>query len=550
MYAKIVLAVSIGMLIRSIISLHPYSGQNTPPMYGDFEAQRHWQEVVVNLPISDWYRNTSDNDLMYWGLDYPPLSAYHSFIVGQVAKFINPKFVTLHESRGLTDDSHKHFMRTSVLVADLLLYIPAMLICCQLISQKNWFKIDERLSTLYTAVAVLYPGQILIDNGHFQYNNISLGLAAAAIIFLLRNQNVISAIFFTLSLNYKQMELYHALPFFVYLLATCFKESSRKLVFIDGLLRLIKIGGVVILTFIVLWFPWFESIKDVLQVLHRIFPLARGVFEDKVSNVWCIVNVVIPLRDNFPNERMAVICLTCTLGSILPSLIHLFRNSNPKTFLLSLINSSLAFFLFSFQVHEKSILLATLPVMLYFPMDPLLCLWFLQIATFSMIPLLVRDKLLLAFIALNAFYLLLIKLLTELPTKRKEKTLESKLDIFKLSRIQPIHSKSSFFDNCKLWGFYLSLCGQIILLISLTFVPPPQHLPHIFPLLISAFSCEVVDESDGCGGKFSTIIVSEQFTGKSLLQRHRLVNAALSEELKTIHAFSQKTFTPEQWAQR
>lgn len=58
---------------------------------------------------------------------------------------------------------------------------------------------------------------------------------------------------------------------------------------------------------------------------------------------------------------------------------------------------------------------------------------------------------------------------------------------------------------------------------------------------------EVIDDSDGCGGKFNAIIVSELFAGKSLLQRHRLVNTALSEELKTIHAFSQKTFTPEQW---
>lgn len=55
-------------------------------------------------------------------------------------------------------------------------------------------------------------------------------------------------------------------------------------------------------------------------------------------------------RDNFSNDRMAIICLTCTLASILPSLVHLFRNANPKTFLLSLINSALAFFLFSFQV--------------------------------------------------------------------------------------------------------------------------------------------------------------------------------------------------------
>jgi len=61
---------------------------------------------------------------------------------------------------------------------------------------------------------------------------------------------------------------------------------------------------------------------------------------------------------------------------------------------------------------------------------------------------------------------------------------------------------------------------------------------------------EVWDDSDGCGGKFRCVIVSEQFEGKPLLQRHRLVNAVLVEELKTIHAFSQKTFTAEQWAKQ
>ncbi len=46
------------------------------------------------------------------------------------------------------------------------------------------------------------------------------------------------------------------------------------------------------------------------------------------------------------------------------------------------------------------------------------------------------------------------------------------------------------------------------------------------------------------------MIVSNQFEDKALLARHRLVNAALAEELKTIHAFTQKTFTPERWKQK
>lgn len=71
--------------------------------------------------------------------------------------------------------------------------------------------------------------------------------------------------------------------------------------------------------------------------------------------------------------------------------------------------------------------------------------------------------------------------------------------------------------------------------------------------LIDKLNCthvEVVDQSDGCGGKFAAVIVSEQFAGKSLLQRHRLVNTALADELKDIHAFSQKTFTPDQWREQ
>lgn len=33
------------------------------------------------------------------------------------------------------------------------------------------------------------------------------------------------------------------------------------------------------------------------QVIHRIFPVARGLYEDKVANIWCALNVVIKLRN-------------------------------------------------------------------------------------------------------------------------------------------------------------------------------------------------------------------------------------------------------------
>ena len=55
-------------------------GYRSPPMFGDYEAQRHWMELVFHLPFHQWYKY----DLQYWGLDYPPLTAYVSWICGLV----------------------------------------------------------------------------------------------------------------------------------------------------------------------------------------------------------------------------------------------------------------------------------------------------------------------------------------------------------------------------------------------------------------------------------------------------------------------------------
>lgn len=225
-----ILYMSCALLIRAIISNYSYSGYNTPPMYGDFEAQRHWQEITVNLPISHWYENTTDNDLQYWGLDYPPLTAYHSYAMGKMAKFLNISYVELHKSRGLTDDDHKHFMRTTVLLADLLIYLPALMYACNVIYQNIWRRTntDHQFLVLHRVIAIMYPGQILIDNGHFQYNNVSLGLATLAITLFISDKRLLGAVCFVLALNYKQMELYHALPIFCYLLANCFKGTGRR----------------------------------------------------------------------------------------------------------------------------------------------------------------------------------------------------------------------------------------------------------------------------------------------------------------------------------
>lgn len=60
-------------------------------------------------------------------------------------------------------------------------------------------------------------------------------------------------------------------------------------------------------------------------------------------------------------------------------------------------------------------------------------------------------------------------------------------------------------------------------------------------------ACEHV-EVIGDGQHFQALVVSGQFAGKSRIQRHQLVYAALGERMREeIHALSMRTMTPEEW---
>lgn len=192
---------------------------------------------------------------------------------------------------------------------------------------------------------------------------------------------------------------------------------------------------------------------------------------------------------------MALTCLSLTISSIIPSSINLLMRPCKKSLLYALINSSLAFFLFSFQVHEKTILLVSLPVMLLFPLEPIPCLWFLQISTFSMLPLIIKDNLLIGYLALSCFYILVVKLLSEIYFKNEKNQF---FDIFLLRNFFNLKSKVksskkvleiNFVDKSMLYGFYLSFLGSIFIILCSFTIQPPESLPHLFPLIISAYSC-------------------------------------------------------------
>ena len=364
-------------------------GFQNPPMHGDYEAQRHWMEITTQLPVSQWYFH----DLEYWGLDYPPLTAYHSWLLGKIGGIINPSWFALFASRGLDDPALKIFMRATVIVSEYLIYIPAAVIFVRRLSKLQG--VNTWTASVALVAILMQPGIILIDHVHFQYNTVMLGLVLASMSSILAGRYMWSCVFFVFALGFKQMALYYAPAIFAYLLGVCiFPRINFP--------RFLSIAVVTVSAFAILFLPMFLGalydarrgvdarpdlfghfaplpifsqysfminykawyypiIQQSAQIIHRVFPFARGLFEDKVANFWCALNVVVKLR-KYPSELLQQASLLATMAAITPPCLVIFLKPRKELVPLALATTAWAFFLFSFQVHEKSVLLPLMPM--------------------------------------------------------------------------------------------------------------------------------------------------------------------------------------------
>ncbi|KAL9231331.1 hypothetical protein vseg_006571 [Gypsophila vaccaria] len=442
------------VLVRLGVSLHPYSGAGNPPKFGDFEAQRHWMEITINTPVKEWYRNSTVNDLSYWGLDYPPLTGYQSYVHGLILKYFLPESVALFTSRGHESYLGKLLMRWTVLSSDVLVFFPAVF--C-FISTYRVARPRKRPSDIawLMAVIMLNPCLMIIDHGHFQFNCISLGLTIAAVAAVISSRELVACALFTCALSHKQMSAYYAPAFFSHLLGRCLRRRNP-------LLEVSKLGLVVVGTFAIIWWPYLQSKEAFFEVLSRLAPFERGIYEDYVANFWCTTSVLIKWKRLFSTHSLKLISLVATVSACLPSMIQQIKYPSIKGFLYALLNSSFAFYLFSFQVHEKSILLPLLPASLMGLEEPLVYRWLTRFGLFSLFPLLCRDQLVVAYLALN---ILTIFIFYSPPTRRKA------LQKFKITPARSIIMA------------FLVFCCFVLHIVYLT-VRPPKRYPFLFEAII------------------------------------------------------------------
>jgi alpha-1,3-glucosyltransferase len=481
----------LALLCRLALFHAPHSGQATPPMFGDYEAQRHWMDVTLHVPLINWYRNASGNNLQYWGLDYPPGAAFLARAIGEVAERWVPALVA-PTSFGHETSLGKAFMRLSVIAADAFFLVPGIVAAAIAVVPPHGSSSGDGGSTslilhrrlAIAALVLTHPALVLIDHGHFQYNGVGLGLvlgAAAA----LESAPLIAAVIFTAALQMKQTMLYYAPVFFALLLAKALSggfaailgTKPSSLLSSSGVARhatsaaaaagIAALAVAVIATTALFWAPFCIAgshsgggggggvgvvagekggvtgcISALNAIASRLVPLDRGLFEDKVGNLWCAFEPLLRVRarlfvlGHVSTRQHFIVAAACAVavatlaapsvalifyGASSPSLIKstttitttakAMSGTAIRRALLGLFTVSLSFFLAAYQVHEKAIILSAIPLAVLSNVLPITNALFSVAAVFSMWPLLAKDRLEIhATIAVVAYLLLIVLL--------------------------------------------------------------------------------------------------------------------------------------------
>lgn len=350
---------------------------------------------------------------------------------------------------------------------------------------------------------------------------------------------IIGSVLFCAALNFKQMTLYYAPAVFVYLLGRCFSHSNSPVYLTKTWSRVFYyvslLGVAVILSFSMLWFPFYfyphkdmTCIQSIAHVLRRLFPFQRGLFEGKVSNLWCALSVKpVSIRKRVPVEYQPICALLLTLLLLAPMCLPLFQigcsSSGEKTkiiqqekqnsitqekeqerfhlksLLLGTTISALAFFLASFQVHEKSILMALAPISMLISEDFAFVGWLSLVSVWTLWPLLIIDHLMLAYTCCVIMFISLLTLayISKDPAVKPSPSIIS-TQLFLNSSTSTVGQTSSF-GLKSLLKLFISLEKNFVIPVSMFvmvilhalefLVDVPRSLPDLFTVIWVVVGC-------------------------------------------------------------
>ena len=454
----------IAIFIKILVGRFGYSGEGDSPRYGDFEAQRHWMEITINIPVQDWYTNTKLNRGDYWPLDYPPMSGYHSYLLGKTLEKFIPSSVALKKSKGYESPIFKLVMRFFSLISDVLTFhigVNLIFFYIFIYSKKN--KNKKPLYSFYYISLLL----TLIMHGFFVFS----------LYFLYTENYILAIIFYSFCVNFKQMGLYYALPFPLYVIKKMFlsksknKEKNNNIVI--SVIYVVIYGIITLITNVIIYLPWLKA-KKMNDVFNRIFPVRRGIFEDKVATFWCTINIILKLNQHFKIEHLIKLALILTvIGSLIPIYtIFITKKITKKICSQCIFIVSFSFYLFSFHVHEKTIIVPFLAYLLNLPNMKNILPSFTLIGMFSLFPLLKRENQIIPYYLTNLLFYIISKLCLKIMNIKNDKREKNRDEN----------------DDIIYWLFEICIFSIMVFYHFVDYtIPPPEEYPWFYPMLNAAF---------------------------------------------------------------
>jgi alpha-1,3-glucosyltransferase len=211
------------------------------------------------------------------------------------------------------------------------------------------------------------------------------------------------------------------------------------------------------------------------------------------------------------NGTAARAALVATVAAIAPSMAHQIKKPSKEGFLWCMFNCSLGFFLFSFQAHEKSALLPLLPALLLAPVDPDLAAWFPIVVSLSMWPLLRKDRLHVAYVAMVVAFAALADGGAPGEDSHSETTAARATTRGGRKKTPAFFSSFASLPRGALWQYVrvATFVGAAGLHGLEVFVPPPARFPYLHDLLVTSFCFALFAGAAAYGNKRQRLVSPE-----------------------------------------
>jgi hypothetical protein len=287
-------------------------------------------------------------------LSFPAVMAW----VWGVLAFLQPAFQTVVDS---ADPGIRALMKVPASLADFGL----LAVVVYAFRGRPWWAV------IAAAVVMFHPAIVDVSAWWGQYESIYVLFALAAVVFAINGHNGPAAVFLVLSVMTKPQALPFLLPFAAWFWAH------------GGIREIVRTAVIGIATAVVVWLPFIAAngpinyLRNLNEYQNVVFP----VMSLHAWNIWWIFQML--TLGTFVGDQTAILgpITFRMLGWAITGLISLIvavqilRNPSPRTFILGLAASSLVWFVFLTQMHERYAFAALLFLLLLIPEPRILALY-------------------------------------------------------------------------------------------------------------------------------------------------------------------------------